>query len=149
MKFQIRLALAALLLAATAMLPAFAAEAPILTFTGNVQICSGAAANATCKPAVPNQPLPAGSHLMVGPGATAQLQYLEDGIVNFTEPGLYTVNALPVRNLPGSNYATQVQSASSIASSMGFITFAGLIAAAGVASSVTGEDENLLVPISE
>ena len=157
MKTPIRLAFAALLLAAVSLVPAFAqvnpaagvigppavVSAPTLTFTGNVQICTSASAGATCSPAKPGQPLPVGSHMMVGPGATAQLEYSNGAIVNFTEPGLYTVNA-------ATGALTGVATASSIvAANTGFIAFAGLIAAAGVSSSVADEDENLLVPISE
>jgi len=144
MKSQIRLAFAALLLAAVALLPAFAQQvAPELTFTGNVQVCASAAAGASCTPATPGQPLPPGSHLMVGPNATAQLTYANGAIVNFTEAGLYTVGAAPA-GITGTMTASSI-----VAANTGFIAFAGLIAAAGVSSSVADEDENLLVPVSE
>ena len=159
MKTPIRLAFAALLLAAVSLVPvqaqdlggldlepgtkAVTGDPPTLTFTGNVQICTSASAGATWSPAKPGQPLPVGSHMMVGPGATAQLEYSNGAIVNFTEPGLYTVNA-------ATGALTGVATASSIvAANTGFIAFAGLIAAAGVSSSVADEDENLLVPLSE
>ncbi len=139
MKTLTRIAFAALLLAGMSLMPAFAQQ---LSFSGNVQICQSAAAGSSCTPATPGQTVPPGTHLMVGQGATASVTYENGAVVNFTEPGLYTINAAPA-SLVGVQTAGQV-----IASNAAFITFAALIAAAGIASSALDDDENLLEPLS-
>ena len=149
MKTKLRLGLVALMVAAMTLVASFGAaaqtnpNAPTLTFSGNVQICSSAAAGATCRPAIQGEEVPPGTHVMVGQDASAQLRYPNEAIVNFTQPGLYTVNAAPA-NFRGTRSAGSV-----IASNAAFITFAALIAAAGVAASVLDDDEDLLVPLSE
>jgi len=143
MKTSLRIASVTALLAGMSMLPAFAQS---LSFSGNVQICQSAAAGSACTPATPGMTVQAGTHLMVGPGGSASVTYENGAVVNFTEPGLYTINAAPAGALaPG-----QTMSAGSVvAANTGFIVFAGLIAAAGIASSTLDDDEDLLVPISE
>ncbi len=140
MKTFVRLAFASLLLAAA---PAFAQT---LTFPAgaNIQICDSAAAGAQCHPAVSPQELPPGSHMMVGPDSSATLTYPNGATVEFTEPGLYTINAAPAGALVASEPTTL---GSIMASYPGFIAFSALIVASGVASSV-GDDENLLEPFS-
>src|SRR5690606_3828121 len=143
MKTSLRIALAATLLAVMSLLPAFAQEAVgTLQVNGTVMTSTGG----EFVPASDGQAIAEGTRLMVSEGSSASITFPNGAVVNFTEPGVYTIN-MPAA---GALAAGTTYSASSlIASNAGFITFAGIIAAAGVASSVADDEEDLLTPVSK
>ena len=133
----LRIAFATLLLAAMALLPAFAQQpTATLTFNGTVMTSSGGEFVAASS----GQQVAYGTRVMVSEGSTATLTYPDGAVVNLTQPGVYTVSAA------GSNLV-RTQGNAAAANAM-MIGVAGVIVAAGVASSVLDDDEDLLVPAS-
>lgn len=142
MKTQIRIAFAALLLAAMSLLPAFAQESVgTLQVNGTVMTSTGG----EFVPAADGQAVTEGSRLMVGEGSSASITFPNGAVVNFTQPGVYTIN-MPAAGTLASG--TTYSAGSLVAANTGFIIFAATIAAAGIASSALDDDEDLLVPAS-
>ncbi|TAK39890.1 MAG: hypothetical protein EPO30_01655 [Lysobacteraceae bacterium] len=133
----LRLAFATLLLAAMALLPAFAQQpTATLTFNGTVMTSSGGEFVA----AASGQQVAYGTRVMVSEGSTATLTYPNGAVVNLTQPGVYTVSA--------AGGALAVTQGSAAAANAMMIGVAAVIAAAGIASSALDDDEDLLVPVS-
>ena len=142
MKTPIRLAFAALLIAAMSLFPAFAQESVgTLQVNGNVMTSTGG----DFVPASSGQVITEGTRLMVTEGSSASITFANGAVVNFTQPGVYTVNMPAAGALAA---GTTYSAGSIVASNEAFITFAGLIAAAGVAASTLDDDEDLLLPVS-
>lgn len=91
-----------------------------------------------------------GDRIMVGEGGIASVNYPGCTTVNFTEPGVYTINepaACRENEQQDSGTADEtgaVDGSSVLASNAAFITFEALIVAAGVAASVLDDDEDLV-----
>ena len=86
----LRIAFATLLLAAMALLPAFAQQpTATLTFNGTVMTSSGGEFVAASS----GQQVAYGTRVMVSEGSTATLTYPDGAVVNLTQPGVYTVSA--------------------------------------------------------
>lgn len=133
----LRIAFATLLLAAMALLPAFAQQpTATLTFNGTVMTSSGGEFVAASS----GQQVAYGTRVMVSEGSTATLTYPDGAVVNLTQPGVYTVSAAGSR-------LVRTHGNAAAANAM-MIGVAGVIAAAGIASSVLDDDEDLLVPAS-
>src|SRR5690606_33066295 len=89
MKTSLRIALAAGLLAVMAMLPAFAqAGMGTLQVNGTVMTSTGG----EFVPASDGQAIAEGTRLMVSEGSSASITFPNGAVVNFTEPGVYTIN---------------------------------------------------------
>ena len=143
MKTSIRLAFAALLIAAMSIFPAFAQESVgTLQVNGNVMVSSGG----DFVQASSGQVVSEGTRLMVAEGSSASITFPNGAVVNFTQPGVYTINMPAAGALAA---GTTYTAGSIVASNAAFITFAGLVAAAGVASSALDDEEDLLVPVSQ
>lgn len=137
MNTRFRIVFAAVLVAALSLLPAFAQQAVgTLQVNGTVMTSTGGEFAA----AADGQSVTEGTRLMVGENSSASITFPNGAVVNFTQPGVYTIN------MPAAG--TLASGATYNASNLAFITFAATIAAAGVASSVLDDDEDLLVPAS-
>lgn len=140
MKTSLRIAFVAALVAALSFFPAFAQEAVgTLQVNGSVMTSTGG----EFTPASSGQAVAEGTRLMVAEGSSASITFPNGAVVNFTEPGVYTINMPAAGALAA---GTTYTAGSVIASNAAFITFAGLIAAAGVASSTMDDDEDLVSP---
>lgn len=139
MKNPLRIFSAVLLLTAMSLLPAFAQEViGTLQVDGTVMTSTGG----DFVTAASGQAVQAGTRLMVADGGSASITFQNGAVAAFTEPGVYTVN-MPVGLVSGSA-ASPVGSASVIAANAGFIGFAAVIAASGIASSTLDETEDLV-----
>jgi len=116
MKTPIRIAFAALLLAAMSLLPAFAQETVgTLQVNGTVMTSTGG----EFVPAADGQAVAEGTRLMVSEGSSASITFPNGAVVNFTQPGVYTINMPAAGSLAA---GSTVNASSIIASNAAFIT---------------------------
>ena len=142
MNTRFRIVLAAVLVAALSLLPAFAQQAVgTLQVNGTVMTSTGGEFAA----AADGQSVTEGTRLMVGENSSASITFPNGAVVNFTQPGVYTINMPAAGSLAS---GVTYNASSLIAANAAFITFAATIVAAGVASSAMDDDEDLLVPAS-
>lgn len=126
--------------------PAYAQEKNhgVLTVTkGTVMTSDGGEFN----PAATGEIVQVGDRVMVGEGAMASVNYPGCTTVSFTKPGVYTISEpAACRENQDSNTADEAgaDGSSVLAENAAFITFEGLIVAAGVASSMLDDDEDLV-----
>jgi hypothetical protein len=137
MKTLLRALLAAALLAGVGIAPAFAQNViGTLHVNGGTVMTSSGEEFTT---AGDNQPLQSGDRIMVSEGGSASITYSNGVVVNYTEPGVYTVQ------LPAGG--TEVAGAGgSKAGSVGIILGAALLGAAAIESM--GDDVPPDQPIS-
>ena len=99
-------------------------------------------------PATSGQTVKVGDRIMLGEGGHASVNYPGCTTVLFTEPGVYTINEPATCNENTDDGSETADSGSSdtgvVASNVGFITFEALIVAAGLASSMLDDDEDLV-----
>ena len=108
---------------------------------GTVMTSSGGEFN----PATTGQPVKVGDRIMLGEGGFATVNYPGCTTVRFTEPGVYTINEPAACSERSDNSETSETADSSVvASNAAFIGFEALIVAAGLASSILDEDEDLV-----
>lgn len=142
MNTRFRIVFAALLVAALSLLPAFAQQSVgTLQVNGTVMASTGGEFVA----AADGQAVAEGTRLMVGENSSASITFPNGAVVNFTQPGVYTINMPAAGALAA---GTAYNASSLIAANAGFIGFASVIAAAGVSSSAMDEDEDLVDPVS-
>lgn len=137
MKTMLRIATAAALLGAASLAPAFAQETiGTMQVNGTVMTSDGG----EFVGASSGEAIQAGERIMVGEGSSASISFVNGAVVNYTAPGVYTIQmpaaAGVVSNSPG--VLTPAE--------MGFMGFAGVIAAAGIAATVMDDDEDLIGP---
>lgn len=136
MKTMLRVATAAALLGAASLAPAFAQDTiGTMQVNGTVMTSTGG----EFVGAASGEAIQAGERIMVGEGSSAQITFVNGAVVNYTAPGVYSIQ-LPAVAAAGT--ATTVGSA--VAANTGFIALAGVIAAAGVGSSVADDNEDLV-----
>ena len=119
-------------------------EHGILTVSrGTVMTSDGGEFN----PATTGQIVQVGNRIMVGEGAMASVNYPGCTSVSFTKPGVYTINepaACRENQDADTADAAGADGSSVMAENAGFIAFEGLIVAAGLASSLLDDDEDLV-----
>jgi len=89
-------------------------------------------------PAASGESIQAGERIMVGEGSSASISFTNGAVVNYTTPGVYTVQ------MPAAVGTTVAGSTALTPAEMTFIGFAGLVAASGIAASALDDDEDLL-----
>lgn len=89
-------------------------------------------------PAASGEAIQAGERIMVGEGSSASIRFSNGAVVDYTTPGVYTVQ------MPATAGTTTTGSTALTPAEMGFIGFAGVVAASGIAASVMDDDEDLL-----
>lgn len=141
MKTMLRIATAAALLGAASLAPAFAQETiGTMQVNGTVMTSDGG----EFVGASSGEAIQAGERIMVGEGSSASISFVNGAVVNYTAPGVYTIQLPTV-----ATGATATTLGQAIADNAGFVAFAGVIAAAGIAASVADDDEDLIgEPIS-
>ena len=119
------------------MSPAFAQETiGTMSVNGSVSTSMGG----DFIPAASGEAIQAGERVMIGEGSSAQISFTNGAVVNYTAPGVYSIQMPPVAGVVSESPGVLTPA------EMGFIGFAAVIAAAGIAASVADDDEDLLGP---
>lgn len=135
MKTLGKLALATAL--AGLMSPAFAQETiGTMSVNGSVSTSMGG----DFIPAASGESIQAGERIMVAENSSAQIAFTNGAVVNYTAPGVYSIQ------MPATAGVVSMSPGVLTPAEMGFIGFAAVIAAAGIAASVADDDEDLLGP---
>ena len=136
MKTMLRAATAAALLGAASLAPALAQETiGTMQVNGTVMTSTGG----EFVPAASGEAIQAGERIMVGEGSSASISFANGAVVEYTAPGVYTIQMPAVAGTAGAGAAGTLTSAE-----YGLIGFAGVVAATGVASSAMDDDEDLV-----
>ena len=138
MKTMLRVATAAALLGAASLAPAFAQETiGTMQVNGTVMTSDGG----EFVGASSGEAIQAGERIMVGEGSSASISFVNGAVVNYTAPGVYTIQLPAV-----ATGATATTLGEAVSANIGFVAFAGVIAAAGIGASVLDDDEDLVGP---
>lgn len=134
MKTKLRLAAAAAILGAAAFVPALAQETiGTMQVNGTVMTSTGG----EFAPAASGEAIQAGERIMVGEGSSATISFSNGAVVEYTAPGVYSIQ-MPAATM------TAAGSAALTPAELGFIGFAGVVAASGAAASALDDDEDLV-----
>jgi len=137
-------ALAVAALTAALALPANAQEKSVGVLTvgkGTVMTSKGGEFN----PATSGQPVQVGDRIMLAENSAATVSYPGCTAVSFTQPGVYTIKEPAVcRESNDSSAGSGVADSGVPADSAAFIAFEAAIVAAGLASSMLDDDEDLV-----
>lgn len=143
MKNPMRLALAVLVLAASALAPAMAQDiVGTLQVEGTVMTSNGG----EFAPANDGQAVAAGERIMVAEGGRASVTLADGTVINYTTPGVYTVQ-LPAAAASGIATTTPVASPAAGVGT-GAIVAAAAVAGAVIIGSGGGGGDNDAPPIS-
>jgi len=136
MKTMLRAATAAALLGVASLAPALAQDTiGTLQVNGTVMTSTGG----EFVPAASGEAIQAGERLMVGEGSSASISFSNGAVVEYTAPGVYTIQMPALVGTTGAGAPATLTPAE-----LTFIGFAGVVAATGVAASTMDDDEDLV-----